>query len=183
MCGLLVWARPHLAFAQDEAARAEKLFRDGGAALKRGEVDEACSGIPPASARTARAIKAARRATLRASTRAPRAESCVANPRLRGRVCGHLQLERQRRRVGKLLLRLELGCQLQPARRLVQDGPVELRRAAMNGTPRQTQPETVRFATARTHTGAQLSSDKRFFAAARLFLASPPALSTSGHES
>ncbi len=40
LCALFACARP--ALAQDDTARAEKLFRDGGAALKRGEVDLAC---------------------------------------------------------------------------------------------------------------------------------------------
>ncbi len=47
-CALCAYAVP--ALAQDEPARAEKLFRDGGAALKRGELDSACGLLAKSNA-------------------------------------------------------------------------------------------------------------------------------------
>lgn len=47
-CALFACAGP--AFAQDDLAQAEKLFRDGGAALKRGETDTACSMLDKSNA-------------------------------------------------------------------------------------------------------------------------------------
>lgn len=47
-CALLACARP--ASAQDNLAQAEKLFRDGGAALKRGETDAACGLLEKSNA-------------------------------------------------------------------------------------------------------------------------------------